>query len=78
MTQKTIKIFIDEIYPKPPKKKYPTNKTNVYHTDDNWSLEKIDLKDYGPENSRRCRYVPVVIDNFIKFGLTIPLQNENA
>ena len=38
MTQKTIKLFIDEIYSKPPKKNYPTNKTDVYHIDDIWSL----------------------------------------
>ena len=34
MTQKTIKIFINEIYSKPPKKNYFTNKTGVYHIDD--------------------------------------------
>ena len=28
---KNIKIFIDEIYTKPPKKNYPTNKTIVKH-----------------------------------------------
>ena len=27
VTQKTIKIFIDELYSKPPTKYYPTNKT---------------------------------------------------
>ena len=49
MTQKTIKIFIYEIYPKPPKKNYPTKKTDVYHIDDIWSSDILDLKDYGPE-----------------------------
>ena len=78
MTQKNIKIFINEIYSKPPKKYYPTNKTNVYHIDDIWSLDILDLKDYGPENNRGYRYVLVIIDNFSKFGWTIPLKNKNA
>ena len=78
MTQKNIKIFINEIYSKGPKKYYPTNKTNVYHIDDIWSLDILDLKDYGPENNRGYRYVLVVIDNFSKFGWTIPLKNKNA
>ena len=78
MTQKNIKTFINEIYSKPPKKYYPTNKTDVYHIDDIWSLDILDLKDYGPENNRGYRYVLVVIDNFSKFGWTIPLKNKNA
>ena len=78
MTQKNIKIFIDEIYSKPPKKNYVTNKTDVYHIDDIWSLDILDLKDYGPENNRNYRYVLVTIDNFSKFGWTIPLKNKNA
>ena len=78
MTQKNIKIFINEIYSKPPKKNYITNKTDVYHIDYIWSLDILDLKDYGPENNRGYRYVLVVIDNFSKFGWTIPLKNKNA
>ena len=78
MTQKNIKIFINEIYSKPPKKNYATNKTDVYHIDDTWSLDILDLKDYGPENNRGYRYVLVTIDNFSKYGWTIPLKNKNA
>ena len=78
MTQKNIKIFINEIHPKPPKKKYATNKTDVYHIDDICSVDILDLKDYGPENNRGYRYVLVIIDNFSKFGWTVPLQNKNA
>ena len=78
MTQKNIKIFINEIYSKPPRKNYATNKTDVYHIDHIWSLDILDLKDYGPENNRGYRYVLVVIDNFSKFGWTVPLKNENA
>ena len=78
MTQKNIKIFINEIYSKPPKKYYATNKTDVYHIDDIWSLDILDLKDYGPKNNRGYRYVLVIIDNFSKYGWTIPLKNKNA
>ena len=68
MTQKAVKFFINKIYSKPPKKNYQTNKTDVYHIDDIWSLDKINLKGYGPENNRAYRYVLVIIDNFSKFG----------
>ena len=78
MSQKNIKLFINEIYSKPPKKNYVTNKTDVYHIDDIWSLDILDLKDYGPKNNRGYRYVLVTIDNFSKFGWTIPLKNKNA
>ena len=78
MTQKNIKIFINEIYSKPPKRNYNTNETDVYHIDDIWSLDILDLKDYGPENNRGYRYVLIIIDNFSKFGWTIPLKNKNA
>ena len=78
MSQRNIKIFINEIYSKPPKKNYDTNKTNVYYIDDIWSLDILDLKDYGPENNRGYRYVLVTIDNFSKFVWTIPLKNKNA
>ena len=78
MTQKTIEVFIDEIYSKPPKKSYATNETDVYDIDDIRSLDILDLQDYGPENKRGYRYVLVVIDNFIKFRWCTPLKNKNA
>ena len=78
MSQRNIKIFINEIYSKPPKKYYATNKADVYHIDDIWSLDILDLKDYGPENNKNYRYVLVIIDNFSKFGWTIPLKIKNA
>ena len=78
MTQKNFKIFINEIYSKPPKRNYATNKTDVSFIDDIWSLDILDLKDYGPKNNRGYRYVLVTIDNFSKFGWTSPLKNKNA
>ena len=76
-TQKTIKFFIHEIYSKPPKLNYTTNKTDVYHIDDIWSLELLDLKYCGPENNRGQIFVLVVIDNFSKFDWTAPLKTKN-
>ena len=78
MTQKNIKFFINEIYSKGPKNDYATNKTDVYHIDNIWSLGILDLKDYGPENNKGYRYVLVTINNFSKLGWTIPLKNKNA
>ena len=78
MTQKNIKILINEFYSKPPRKNYATNKTDVYHIDDIWSLDILDLKDYGPENNEGYRYVLVTIDTFSKYGWTIPLKNKNS
>ena len=78
MTQKNNKIFINEIYCKPPKKNYTTSKRDVYHFDDIWSLDILDLKDCGPENNRVYRYVLVIIDNLSKFGWTVPLKNKNT
>ena len=44
------------------------NKTDVYHIEDVWSSDILDLKDYGPENIRGYRFVLIIIDNFSKFG----------
>ena len=78
MTQKNNEIFINEIYFKPPTKNNITNKTDVYHIDDIWSLDTLDLKDYGPKTKRGYRYVLVIIDNFSKFGWTVLLKNKNS
>ena len=74
MTQKSIESFIDESYSKPFKKNYVRNKNDVYHIDDIWSSDILDLKDYGPETFRNYRYLFVVIDNFSKFVGTTPLK----
>ena len=70
------KIFIDEIYSKPPKKNYPTNKTKIKSIDDTWSSDLLDMNDYGPKNNKGYRYILVVIDNFSMFGWTISLKNK--
>ena len=78
MTQKNLKPFINEIYSKRPRQPYPTNKTDVYHIDEIWSLDILDVKDYGPRINRGYRFILVIIDNFAKFGFTILLINKNA
>ena len=78
MTQKTINSLLNETYSKPPKTDFSTNKTDVYHIDDIWSLDIFYLTEYGPESSGRSRYVFVVIDTFNKLGWTIPLKSKIA
>ena len=73
-----IKIFIEEIQSRSPKKNYGTNKTITRSIDDTWSSYSLDMNDYGPENNRGYRYVLVVVDNFSEFGWTIPLKNKYA
>ena len=50
----------------------------VESVDDTWSSDLLDMNDYGPKNNRDYRYTLVVIDNFSKFGCTIPLKNKYA
>ena len=76
MSQKNIKIFLNEFCSKPPKNYYPTNKTDVFYIDDVWSLDILELKDYGPENNRGYRYVLVIINNFSKYGWTVPIKKN--
>ena len=78
MKKDLTKIFINEIYSTPPKKNYPTNKTIIKSIDDTWSSDLLDMNDYGIKNNKGYRYILVVIDNFSKFGWTIPLKNKYA
>ena len=76
--QSLIDTFINEIYFRPPKKNYSTNKTIVKHIDDTWSMDLLDMVDYGVKNNKGYRYILVVIDNFSKFGWVVPLKNKFA
>ena len=57
MTQKSIKLFVIENDSKAPEKNYATNKTALCNIDDLWSIDILDLKDYGTENKGGYRYV---------------------
>ena len=52
-------LFLNEICSQTPEENYVTNKTDVYHINDNWSLDIQELNYYGPENNRGYRYVLV-------------------
>ena len=76
MKRDLTKIFIDEIYSKPPKKKYPTKKVIYNHVDEIWSIDLVDMIDYKISNNKRFRYIFIVIDNFSKYLWAIPLKNK--
>ena len=60
------KIFIDEIYSKPPVRNYPTNKIVCNNIDEIWSIDLVDMIDYKVSNNKGFRYIFVLIDNFSK------------
>ena len=70
------KKFIDEIYSKPPKKNYETNKIKYNHVDDIWSIDLADFSDYKTSNKKGYRYIFIVIDNFSKYLWALPLKNK--
>ena len=69
-------IFIDEIYSKPPRRKYPTNKIVYNHVDEIWSIDLADFSDYKTSNNKGFRYIFIVIDNYSKYLWAIPLKNK--
>ena len=71
-------IFLDEIYDKPAKNIYPTNNIIVRNTDDTWSLDLLDLIDYGVKNNGVYWYILVVLNNFSKYGWTVAMKNKYA
>ena len=40
-----MKIFIDEIYSKPPRRNYPANKITYNFIDEIWSIDLVDMID---------------------------------
>ena len=76
MKKDLTKTFIDEIYSKPPKKFYPTNKIIYNHIDDIWSIDLADMIDYKISNNKGFRYIFIIIDNFSKYLWASPLKNK--
>ena len=76
MKKDLTKIFIDEIYSKPPKKNYETNKIIYNHIDEIWSIDLADMIDYKISNNKGFRYIFIIIDNFSKYLWAIPLKNK--
>ena len=56
------------------RKRIRTQKTNIYFIDNTWSLDVLELKDYGLENNRGYINAPVILDDFGKFGWAIPFK----
>ena len=73
-----IKIFIDEIYSKPPMRNYPSYEIIYNHIDEIWSIDLADLIDYKISNNKGFRYIFVIIDNFSNCLWAIPLKNKNS
>ena len=76
MKKDLTKIFIDEIYSKPPRKNYSTNKTIYNHIDEIWSIDLADMIDYKITNNKGFRYISIIVDNFSKYLWAIPLKNK--
>ena len=77
MTRKDdIKIFIDEIYSKPPIKNYPTDKKVYNHIDEIWSIDLADMIVYKISNNKGFRYIFVILDIYSKYLWAIPLKNK--
>ena len=72
------KIFIDEIYSKPPMRNYLANKTVYNHFDEIWSMDLADMIDYKNSNIKRYRYIFVIFDNFFNYLWCVPLKNKNS
>ena len=78
MKKDNIKTFIDEKYSSPPQKFFPTNKIIYNHIDEIWSIDSADMIDNKISNSKRFRYIFVLIDKFSKFLWAVPLKNKNS
>ena len=76
MKKDLTKIFIDEIYSKPPRRNYPTNKITYNYIDEIWSIDLADFSDYKTSNNKGYSYIFIVIDNFSKFLWAIPPRNK--
>ena len=61
------KVFIDEIFSKPPKKNYPTNKIVYNHIDEIWSIDLADMVDSKISNNKVFRYILIIIDSYSKY-----------
>ena len=76
MKKDLTKIFIDEIYSKPPRKNYPTNKIVYNNIDEIWSIDLAGFSDYKTSNNKGYRYIFIIIDNYSKYLWAIPLKNK--
>ena len=66
-----------EISPSP-KKYYVTNKTDVFHIGDAWSMDGLDLNDYGALKIKGFRCTLILIDKFFKFVWVVPIKDKTS
>ena len=78
MKRDLTKVFIDEIFIKPPKKNNPTNKILYNHIDEIWSIDLADMMAYKISTKKGFRYILIIIDNFSKYLWSAPLKNKNS
>ena len=71
-----IKIFINEIYSRPPKKNYKTKKIVYNHIDVIWSIDLAVFLDYKTSNNKRFRHILIIIDKFSVYLWAIPLKDN--
>ena len=76
MEKDYVKAFVDEIYSKARKKKYPTNKIIYNHIDEIWSIDLADFWDDKTSNNKGFRYIFIIIDKFSKYMSAIPIKNK--
>ena len=62
MKKDLTRTFIDEIYSKPPKNNYETNKIVYNYIDEIWSIDLADMIDYKTSNNK----VNIKNKNYIK------------
>ena len=74
MKKGLIRNSIGEIYSSLPKKNYPTNKNLFNQIDEIWSNGLADFSEYMTSNSKRYRYIFVIIDFFSKYTWCVPLK----
>ena len=60
------------------KKSFPTNKTIVKKIAGTWSLDELDLVDYGPKNNGGFRFALRDFDNFSNYGWTRGFKTKKA
>ena len=72
------RMFIDEMFSKPPMKNYPTNEKVYNHFDEIWFIDLADMIDYKIRSNKGFRYIFVIFDNFSRYIWCIPPQNKNT
>ena len=69
-----IETFFDEIYSRPPRKNYPTEKRIYEHIDEIWYFDLADMIDYITSNNKDIRYIFIIIEKFSKNAWCVLLK----